>query len=1257
MPEEPEVPICRVCRSEGTAEEPLFYPCRCSGSIKYVHQVCLEEWLAHSNKKFCELCGYEYAFSPLYDPSMPESIPKRLIVRQMLANVSMIMLQVIRTTVVLGMWGFMLPYVIYWITRVLIWFAQTAVYSLGSTDVFLNDYRNFDTTNMTSIAATANLRFKGYDTWRDWYVAFHNDTAVPPIASRTGVLNGANHVADVLYTGTQVCLRLSFQFLHSVLGVSVSEAQINDLVEVIVELAAKCFEGSVIVVLSLVIFFILFILRDWVVTNAPLEEDFGEAAVEEHPDEFAEAAAAEADVDAEAVVPNNDDENNNINNANNGDNAAGVPAVDEQANPAVPNNHAQIQGQPIFAEGPQPQQPFEQPGFDLPLLDDIPPDERPVRQHRRRLPERQPFAAGEALRNNNPVEADGRSDTDSDGSGMSDEFQMLARGLINRAMTAVETHDAAANGHDEHHSVQRSNTWSYADEVYEEQSDAGSGRSDIYSASMSSRIPAIEVDIEDAVDNAASESSSSTSHLRPAASDDDRSSWSFMAGETLGSRNASSSNPNENGTGDDSGSSRNAESLPPVFTSETSRVIPARADSDGEPYDDAENMGDDAEQEHRIEPRPHQLQTQAGQLARGNGLFGVEDRQRMHETFVAARRHTSGSNTEAPNQAEDEAPPELSDILLRPEAQVNHTQGTVLQELHNLQDPQLQEENRRNLALDLEQELDRREQELVQQGRVMDSQEWLRLREQHIKEWQERQEQRIMERLRLQKQQILEEEQRILQRQREEEQRIREWQREQEQQIMERLRLREQQILEEQQEEEQRILERLQEEQQLAPPGDRNPEIPDIEADIPPALGQNNVGANGDDFDENFGDFEAADGVLEAMGLRGPFFNAVQYFMLLFMVVVAVLVVCAWIPLVLGRMALTFSPLRYILYVIHFNLSMVYTVTKLVLAMLAPPLWKLIHSGLISIDHVIDGPTAVSTLPILSLLKPIVLSGRNFSAKAAALGKFLTSPEAEGWFEEPIHRLLASVGSHLPMIGPALDIEQLSHKTTSALANFFAGMASSDIGTTYIEDFTNSRLVADPTVDLATNMSLFQPAWTYMGKFLHELDHIKQWEQGVWASVAGWDARIVRLADYLREISRGLTFADRFTLIVLGILICVFLAWHTVHTTPPDMRHKAHYQFSRMILMMAKIVFFVVIEIVMFPMLCGYCMDISLTPLLPEADRSSHYWAILNNSLSRRAVFWLLGLLFMIHFARFVAYCRQVMRPGLLWFIRDPNDA
>jgi hypothetical protein len=32
------IEICRVCRSEGSPEQPLYHPCKCSGSIRFVHQ-------------------------------------------------------------------------------------------------------------------------------------------------------------------------------------------------------------------------------------------------------------------------------------------------------------------------------------------------------------------------------------------------------------------------------------------------------------------------------------------------------------------------------------------------------------------------------------------------------------------------------------------------------------------------------------------------------------------------------------------------------------------------------------------------------------------------------------------------------------------------------------------------------------------------------------------------------------------------------------------------------------------------------------------------------------------------------------------------------------------------------------------------------------------------------------------------------------------------------------------------------------------
>uniref|UniRef100_A0A0N5CB22 RING-type E3 ubiquitin transferase n=1 Tax=Strongyloides papillosus TaxID=174720 RepID=A0A0N5CB22_STREA len=65
--------ICRVCRLSG--DEPLYYPCKCIGTIKYVHQKCLTEWLKHSKKEACELCNHKFSFKPIYKADMPSSLP------------------------------------------------------------------------------------------------------------------------------------------------------------------------------------------------------------------------------------------------------------------------------------------------------------------------------------------------------------------------------------------------------------------------------------------------------------------------------------------------------------------------------------------------------------------------------------------------------------------------------------------------------------------------------------------------------------------------------------------------------------------------------------------------------------------------------------------------------------------------------------------------------------------------------------------------------------------------------------------------------------------------------------------------------------------------------------------------------------------------------------------------------------------------------------------------------------------------------
>jgi len=55
--------VCRICYEEKKEGDPLLNPCRCHGSIKYIHNNCLGKWIntncSHDDAK-CELCGYKY---------------------------------------------------------------------------------------------------------------------------------------------------------------------------------------------------------------------------------------------------------------------------------------------------------------------------------------------------------------------------------------------------------------------------------------------------------------------------------------------------------------------------------------------------------------------------------------------------------------------------------------------------------------------------------------------------------------------------------------------------------------------------------------------------------------------------------------------------------------------------------------------------------------------------------------------------------------------------------------------------------------------------------------------------------------------------------------------------------------------------------------------------------------------------------------------------------------------------------------------
>ncbi|XP_063291333.1 E3 ubiquitin-protein ligase MARCHF8 isoform X2 [Pelobates fuscus] len=60
--------LCRICHCEGDDESPLITPCHCTGSLHYVHQACLQQWIKSSDTRCCELCKFEFIMETKLKP-------------------------------------------------------------------------------------------------------------------------------------------------------------------------------------------------------------------------------------------------------------------------------------------------------------------------------------------------------------------------------------------------------------------------------------------------------------------------------------------------------------------------------------------------------------------------------------------------------------------------------------------------------------------------------------------------------------------------------------------------------------------------------------------------------------------------------------------------------------------------------------------------------------------------------------------------------------------------------------------------------------------------------------------------------------------------------------------------------------------------------------------------------------------------------------------------------------------------------------
>ncbi|KAJ5143244.1 Zinc finger RING-CH-type [Penicillium bovifimosum] len=297
-----DLDTCRICHGEATEEEPLFYPCKCSGSIKFVHQICLVEWLSHSQKKHCELCKTPFRFTKLYDPNMPQSLPAPLFVKQALIQCFRTLVTWLRFVLVAFVWLGWLPWSMRAIWRALFWLADGRWSPNETVRAQLAQSAQESLGQLVSNDSAANAALADSVSSTVSNAAFSSATAAPSVQS--SLLNFAPGEPLMLTLIKKIIPTLFMPAFTSSVGQG--NTQINSTASsikprhpswlsdvkflnsltpypTINNMIMDTLEGQLITLLVVVSFILLFLIREWVVQQQPMAniaEGEREAALE-----------------------------------------------------------------------------------------------------------------------------------------------------------------------------------------------------------------------------------------------------------------------------------------------------------------------------------------------------------------------------------------------------------------------------------------------------------------------------------------------------------------------------------------------------------------------------------------------------------------------------------------------------------------------------------------------------------------------------------------------------------------------------------------------------------------------------------------------------------------------------------------------------------------------------------------------------------------------------------------------------------------
>lgn len=142
------------------------------------------------------------------------------------------------------------------------------------------------------------------------------------------------------------------------------------------------------------------------------------------------------------------------------------------------------------------------------------------------------------------------------------------------------------------------------------------------------------------------------------------------------------------------------------------------------------------------------------------------------------------------------------------------------------------------------------------------------------------------------------------------------------------------------------------------------------------------------------------------------------------------------------------------------------------------------------------------------------------------------------------------------------------------------------------------------------------------------------------------------------QIAIGTTSLDRFICIIIGYAaICGLGSLYLSRGRVPYASFgRSARQAIRQQGIILKVGMFIAIELLLFPLACGVLLDLSSLTLFRDASIVTRVQYLQEHPFASVFLHWFLGTAFMFLFAVLVTVCREIIRPGVMWFIRDPND-